>query len=324
VFLRFSGAGGPLFNVDWWRFATGGGAPGGSALHVELESLSTQAAFAPFVAGSDAAASGGRFIEWPNNGASQVLAAPADTATGRVEIPFTLTQAANVRFDLVANMPNAADDSFYYKLDAGAWVTQNNVFGNGWLTYTPTTFTGLAAGSHTLRLLRREDGARFDKVVLTASAGTIASGGGTPPASTSVTIQENTTGFCGVDGTVDNNQAGFTGAGFANTNNAVGAAVRWRVNAAASGSYTLQWRFANGTTVNRPGSVRVNGATVVPSVALGGTGAWTTWASSGAVTVTLNAGANDVHLVATTANGLANIDAATVSGSGGMAAAACN
>jgi arabinoxylan arabinofuranohydrolase len=323
VYLRFTGGSGALLNFDWWRFATGTGTPGGNALHVELESLSSQTGFSPFVAGSDAAASGGRFIEWPNNGANQILATPADTATGRVEIPFTLSQTANVRFDLQANMPNAADDSLYYKLDAGAWVTQNNAFGSGWLTYTPTTFNSLPAGSHTLRILRREDGARFDKVVLTASAGTIALGGG-PSGSTSVTIQENTTGFCGVDGTIDSNQAGFTGAGFANTNNATGAAVRWRVNAGTSGSYTLQWRHANGTTTNRPGSVRVNGATVVSSVALPGTGAWTTWANSGTATVTLNAGANDVHLVGTTSGGLSNIDSVTVSGSGGISAAACN
>jgi arabinoxylan arabinofuranohydrolase len=321
LYLRFAGGSGQLFNVDSWRF-TAGTPGGGNGLQVELESLSSQSSFSPFVAGSDAAASGGRYIEWPNNGANQLLAAPADTATGRVEIAFTLSQTANVRFDLQANMPNAADDSFYYKLDAGAWITQNNAFGSGWLTYTPTTFTNLAAGSHTLRILRREDGARLDKVVLTPSAGTIALGSGSS-GGTSVTIQENTTGFCGVDGTIDSNQAGFTGTGFANSNNATGAAVRWRVSAGTSGSYTLQWRYANGTTTDRPGSVRINGASI-SNVSLPGTGAWTTWANSGTATVTLNAGANDVHLVATTANGLANIDSFTVTGSGGISAATCN
>jgi hypothetical protein len=320
VFLRFTGGSGSLLNVDWWRFTTG--TPGGSALNVELESLSSQASFAPFVAGSDGTASGGQFIQWPNNGANQILATPADTATGRVEVAFSLSQAANVRFDIQANLPNASDDSFYYKLDGGSWVTQNNVTGAGWVTYTPATFNNLAAGSHTLRILRREDGARLDRITLTASAGTITLGGGSM--GTTVTIQENTTGFCGVDGTIDNDHAGFTGAGFANTNNATNTAVRWRVSAGASGSYTLQWRHANGTTTNRPGSVRVNGATVVSNVALPGTGAWATWANAGTATVTLNAGVNDIHLFATTANGLSNIDSITVSGSGSVSAAACN
>src|SRR5262245_17352228 len=77
-----------------------------------------------------------------------------------------------------------------------------------------------------------------------------------------VTIQENGTGFCGVDGTIDSDNAGFTGAGFANTNNALNATVRYKVNIPSTGSYTLRWRYANGTTANRPASVRVNGATV--------------------------------------------------------------
>ena len=128
-----------------------------------------------------------------------------------------------------------------------------------------------------------------------------------------VTIQENTTGFCGVDGTIDSNNAGFTGAGFANTNNATNAAVRYKVNIPTTGSYTLRWRYANGTTTDRPGSVRVNGNTV-GNVALAPTGAWTTWTNSANVTVSLNAGLNDVHLVATTAGGVANIDSFTVIG----------
>lgn len=143
-----------------------------------------------------------------------------------------------------------------------------------------------------------------------------------------VTIQENSTGapaagFCGVDGTIDNNNSGYTGTGFANTNNATGTSVRWRVNVTTSGTYTFQWRFANGTTADRPGSLRVNGATSGPTVALNPTGAWNTWANSGSVTATLSAGANNLSLVATTSGGLANIDSLTVTGSG-ASASACN
>ena len=318
VYLRFTGGSGYLFNVDWWRFTSG--SPGGSSVAVELESLAGQGSFAPFVAGTDAAASGGRFIEWPNNGANQLLASPSDAATGQVQIAFTLSQTANVGFDLQANLPNGSDDSFYYKLDGGAWLTQNNASGSGWRSYAITTFSNLAAGSHTLRILRREDGARLDRALLTASAGSIVLGGGSPG---SVTLQENATGFCGVDGTIDSNQAGFTGTGFANTNNASGTAVRWRVNASAAGSHTLQWRHANGGGADRSGSLRINGASVA-NVSLPATGSWTSWMSSGAATVMLNAGVNDVHLLATTANGLSNIDSMTVSGGTGVTAASCN
>jgi pectate lyase len=128
-----------------------------------------------------------------------------------------------------------------------------------------------------------------------------------------VTIQENNTGFCGVDGTIDSNNAGFTGAGFANTNTALNAGVRYKVNIPTTGNYTLRWRYANGTTTDRPASVRVNG-NAVGAVALAPTGAWTTWANSANVTASLNAGLNDVHLVATTSGGVANIDSFTVIG----------
>ena len=146
-----------------------------------------------------------------------------------------------------------------------------------------------------------------------------------PPAPATATGQCHAagklTGFCGVDGTIDNNNAGFTGTGFANTNNATGTSVRWRVNVSAAGTYTFQWRFANGTTGNRPGTLRVNGANGT-TVALPATGAWTTWTNS-SDHATLRAGANDIALVATTSGGLANIDSLTVTGSG-ISAVACN
>jgi hypothetical protein len=130
----------------------------------------------------------------------------------------------------------------------------------------------------------------------------------------SVTLQENATGFCGLDGAIDRDWAGFTGAGFANTLNATNSAIRWRVNAASSGSYTLSWRYANGGTTNRPGNVVVNGSTAVSGVAFNATGAWSAWTNSATVTAQLAAGLNDISLVATTAGGLANIDSMTVSG----------
>jgi arabinogalactan endo-1,4-beta-galactosidase len=146
--------------------------------------------------------------------------------------------------------------------------------------------------------------------------------GTTPQPPGSITVQENLTGFCGVDGTVDSNNAGYTGTGFANTNNATGTTVRWRVNAAAAGNFTLQWRFANGTTGNRPGTLRLNGVNGT-AVNLPATGAWTTWTNSSSITASLRAGANDIALVASTSGGLANIDSMTVTGSG-ISAVACN
>ncbi|GIH09730.1 silent information regulator protein Sir2 [Rhizocola hellebori] len=115
---------------------------------------------------------------------------------------------------------------------------------------------------------------------------------------------ENSPAVC--TGTIDTNWAGFSGTGFCNATNAVGAFAQFTVNAAAAGTATLGFRFANGTTTARPASLIVNGSTVqTPSFA--GTGAWNTWATL-TLTASVNAGSNTIRLNPTTANGLANID----------------
>jgi hypothetical protein len=146
----------------------------GNVLEVELESLSYQSQFSPLTVTYDSAASGGQAIQWPDNGEA-AFTAPSDTADGQVLITFNLSQTANVEFSIQVNFGTLGNnDSFFYKIDSGSWVDQNNVATNGYEVLTPTTFNNLGAGSHTLRILRREDGALLDKVILTASAGTIA------------------------------------------------------------------------------------------------------------------------------------------------------
>jgi len=104
--------------------------------------------------------------------------------------------------------------------------------------------------------------------------------------------------------------AGWTGTGYVNTNNAVGAFVEWTVTVPTTGIYTLDFRFANGTTLNRPADLRINGV-AQSTLAFNGTGAWTTWKDV-VITKTLNAGSNKVRLTATTTNGCANLDKLTV------------
>ncbi len=129
----------------------------------------------------------------------------------------------------------------------------------------------------------------------------------------STLIQEYTTGFCGVDGTVDNNNAGFTGYGFANADNVTGSGIDWRINVAAAGTYTLSWRFANGSTADRPANFLVNGTTVISGVSFPVTGGWTTW-SEVSRTVTLPAGILTIRLEATGSAGPANIDYIRIAG----------
>ncbi|MBN1180860.1 MAG: carbohydrate-binding protein [Bacteroidales bacterium] len=142
--------------------------------------------------------------------------------------------------------------------------------------------------------------------------GSSSSGGSTT--TSTITIQENATGFCSVDGTVDNNNTGYTGTGFANTTNSSGQGITWSVSIPSSGSYTLKWRYANGTSTSRPGQLMVDGSTVVSSVAFAGTGSWTTWTETSGTIVNLSAGTHLIRLQATTSNGLANIDYISVTG----------
>jgi len=153
--------------------ATASPTPGGNnVLEVELESLSGQSQFSPLVVTSDSSASGGQVIQWPGNG-NQILSSASDTADGQVQISFTLSQTANVKFSIQVNMSNGSNDSFYYKMDSGSWSTKNNTKTSGYAVMTPTTYNYLSAGSHTLSILRREDGTLLDKVILTASTGSI-------------------------------------------------------------------------------------------------------------------------------------------------------
>jgi hypothetical protein len=132
---------------------------------------------------------------------------------------------------------------------------------------------------------------------------------GDPPPTGTRYEAENATIAAGV---VESNHAGHSGTGFVNYDNAVGSAVEFAVTAASAGAATLRFRYANGTTVNRPMDIAVNGAVVKAGLPFPGSGAWTTWQTI-TLPVTLAAGANSVKATATTANGGPNLDYLEVS-----------
>ncbi|NRQ40266.1 cellulase family glycosylhydrolase [Nonomuraea sp. NN258] len=118
-------------------------------------------------------------------------------------------------------------------------------------------------------------------------------------------------------GLVESNHAGYSGTGFVNYDNVTGSYVEFTVDAATAGNATLIFRYANGTTANRPMAIKVNSTTT--STDFPGTGAWTTWRDASAA-VTLNAGTNVVRATATTSNGGPNLDRLIVSTQTGPAA----
>ncbi len=125
-------------------------------------------------------------------------------------------------------------------------------------------------------------------------------------------IEEDTAGFCDVDGVIESTNAGFLGAGYTNTTNSIDSGVEWQINSLEGGQVTLAWRYAS--EGDRAGELSVNDFNV-DNVPFTGTGAWTTWITE-STTVTLTAGLNTIRLAATGVAGLANIDSLTVSGNG--------
>lgn len=113
-------------------------------------------------------------------------------------------------------------------------------------------------------------------------------------------------------GQVDSDHAGFTGTGFVNYDNITGSYVEWTVTAPTAASHNLTFRYANGTSTNRPMSITVDGTVIDAGLAFPGTGAWTTWRTSTA-TVTLTAGSHIIRATATTSNGGPNVDRLTLS-----------
>ncbi|OLZ47101.1 cellulase family glycosylhydrolase [Amycolatopsis keratiniphila] len=120
-------------------------------------------------------------------------------------------------------------------------------------------------------------------------------------------------------GAVESNHAGFTGSGFVNYDNVTGSYVEYTVNAAQAGPHTLTFRYANGTTANRPLDITVNGSIAVDDLGFAGTGAWTSW-STVTTTVNLAAGSNKIRTTAVTSNGGPNADSLSVEGGGGPGA----
>src|SRR5436305_14307932 len=95
------------------------------------------------------------------------------------------------------------------------------------------------------------------------------------PASAAATLYEAESATIS-QGTVDSDHAGFTGSGFVNYTNITGSYVEVSITATAASNASLIFRYAHGTTTNRPMNIVVNGATVGSDLAFGGTGSSTT------------------------------------------------
>ncbi|MEV4020634.1 fibronectin type III domain-containing protein [Nonomuraea angiospora] len=168
------------------------------------------------------------------------------------------------------------------------------------VTGTTATVSGLAAGTSYTFTVRAHDAAGNSSGPSNAVTETTGSGPAVYQAEDATISQ----------GVVESNHAGYTGTGFVNYDNVTGSYVEWTVNAATAGPVTLELRFANGTTANRPMAIAVNGTSATRDFA--GTGAWTTWQTV-TLTADLAQGVNKIRATATTSNGGPNVDRLSVS-----------
>ncbi|HEU4421179.1 MAG TPA: PQQ-dependent sugar dehydrogenase, partial [Pilimelia sp.] len=170
-----------------------------------------------------------------------------------------------------------------------------------WTTYQTTTLNNVAvtAGTNRIRATANtaNGGPNVDYLDIDVTGGTPS----TDYQAENAVISE---------GLVESNHAGFTGTGFVNYNNVTGSYVEWTVTATAPGSVAFEIRYANGSTVNRPMDITVNGTLVSGVSAFPPTGAWSTWQNA-TFNAPLNGGNNKVRATATTANGGPNVDRLT-------------
>ena len=108
---------------------------------------------------------------------------------------------------------------------------------------------------------------------------------------------------------------GYTGTGYVDFQHPSGDSIGWAVDVPSAGDYWLGFRYANGSTGDRPTELRVNGVAVMtgaggPGLRFPTTASWNKW-STVSVRVRLNAGANAVRLATVGFNGV-NVDSLTV------------
>jgi len=149
--------------------------------------------------------------------------------------------------------------------------------------------------------------------VAVVPVGVIVAGMGSASAAASVFEAENATLSQAV---VATNHPGFTGTGFADYNNVAGSYVEFTVGTSTAGSVSVTFRYANGSTANRPLTISVNGTAQRTNLAFNSTGSWNTWQT---VTTTLNlaSGSNKIRATATGTAGGPNVDNLSANVSGG-------
>ncbi|MBX2963823.1 MAG: hypothetical protein KF687_15035 [Cyclobacteriaceae bacterium] len=121
---------------------------------------------------TDASASNGAYVTIKSGVNSEPNKAPEDVAINQVIIPFTIEKAGTYNILAKCIGPTPSDDSYWVKVDHGAFEIANGLGGTTWQWGRLITTT-LTPGQHTLTITYREDGARLDKILITTSSASV-------------------------------------------------------------------------------------------------------------------------------------------------------
>ena len=130
-----------------------------------------------------ASASNGAYLEVIPTYNSTGGAPDGETSEFLASYDFNIATSGNYRLWFRVFAANADDDSFFWRIDGSAWVTENGRVGSGtWYSVDSVALDNLAAGGHLLEIAYRENGAGLDKFAIQLDS--LAAPVGTGPAET--------------------------------------------------------------------------------------------------------------------------------------------
>ncbi|WP_297098590.1 T9SS type A sorting domain-containing protein [uncultured Draconibacterium sp.] len=114
---------------------------------------------------NESQASGASYVASPE---IEFISAASSSDDDHVVFNFTVKNDTTYYLYTRLNCPSADDDSYWMKMDDGAFVMQNGLATSGWEWKRITNYK-LSAGEHTFTLANRENGAGIDKICISDS-----------------------------------------------------------------------------------------------------------------------------------------------------------
>ncbi len=242
--------------------------------------------------GSVVGFTGQGFLRLGTNGSAAVRdqVRVLSAGTYRLETRYSLAGSNVGSIDLYVNGSKVADLLFVQTGSNSEWAVD-------------TRLVTLNAGFNTIEFRANGSSASsvyFDNIMLVP----LVAGSG-------LVIQENESGFDGVDGVVEDIHPGYTGPGFANTDNFSGAGLGYTLDFDSSPVKAFTFRYAG--TDDRLAELRVDGQVLTTGIVFPSTGGWDRWELL-TVYASVPSGVREIRLEAVSAAGLPNIDFVEVTG----------